>query len=151
MYLCSCLQAIVMSPLNPSRLAGGETGLPPRFRGGLGWGNFMGNSFITFKQFHSHTNSRVYISVKEAQKFHPIYLDILDHNVVLVGMEFLQKLNEQANKLFRKGLIEEHYLNGKKYWRIANGSQITERLSLRSGKTYSSASILFLNCNYSAH
>ncbi len=60
MYLCSCLQAIVMSPLNPPRLAGRETGLPPRFRGGPGWGNFMGNSFSIFKQFHFHTNSRVY-------------------------------------------------------------------------------------------
>ena len=68
--------------------------------------------------------SPVILTEKEAERFHPLYLDISSNHLTIYDKNsFFRKILDKIDSMKRGGVIEEKVLNGRKYW-VVKSDQI---------------------------
>lgn len=61
----------------------------------------------------------VILTKNEAERFHPLYLDVLSNHLIVHDKDgFFRKILNKIESIKKEGAIEEKVLNGKKYWVI---------------------------------
>lgn len=69
--------------------------------------------------------SPIILTEQETKRFSPIYLDILEHHLVLYDRGIFSVLTKKLTEYLKQGKIEKRTLSDHTYWRIKNEEEIS--------------------------